>query len=255
MKITTIVISLVLINLLLLGWNASKATPKPSASTQTETTVQQSSVPSITLLSETSLISRAPQPEESSCYTMGPLTSVNELRQTRDQLSGYTVVMYDRQSTAQVDKGFWVYLPAFDSRTQAITAANELSSMGVRDYFVVTSGDNNNTLSLGLFSGRANAEERQQEIRALGYDARLAVRRDNEPRYWVDFRLKEDVEAPWSYIVNSSSTARHLALNCAAIDSEPMLADQTDTGPAREVLAESVVPEAVEDGGEIAQDP
>ena len=252
MKAITIVISLVLINLLILGWNASKATPKPVSQPQTEATVQQSSVPSITLLSETSLISRDPRPADSSCFTMGPLNSVNELRQTRDQLNAYTVVMYDRQTTAQVDKGFWVYLPAYDTRAHAIAAANELASMGVQDYFVVTSGGNINTVSLGLFSARTNAEERQQEIRGLGYDARLLIKRDNEPRYWLDFRLKQDVEAPWSYIVNSSATARRLALNCAAIDSD---IDQTDSQQATGLLAESVVSGAVEDDGELTQDP
>ena len=71
-------------------------------------------------------------------------------------------------------------------REAALAAARELSAQGLRDYFVVTAGDQENTISLGLFRDRGNAETRQREVQALGFSPLLEERTEEIPNYWIE---------------------------------------------------------------------
>ena len=56
----------------------------------------------------------------------------------------------------------------------------------IGDYFVVSSGDQPNTISLGLFKDPANARKRRDEIVAAGFPARMSERSESVPEYWLD---------------------------------------------------------------------
>ena len=94
-----------------------------------------------------------------------------------------------RETRAVRSRGWWVYLPAFPSRNAALTAARDLSAKGVRDYYVVTAGDQENTISLGLFRDGENAVRRRDEVVALGLDAQLNERTEETPEYWLDYAV------------------------------------------------------------------
>ena len=51
-----------------------------------------------------------------------------------------------------------------------LATARSLAAQGVRDYYVVTAGPGENTVSLGLFREQRNAEARLAEVRALGIE-------------------------------------------------------------------------------------
>jgi len=59
----------------------------------------------------------------------------------------------------------------------------------VRDYYVVTAGEQQNTVSLGLFRDQGNAERRRAEIAALGLKPQIDTRTEELPQYWLDFAL------------------------------------------------------------------
>jgi hypothetical protein len=56
----------------------------------------------------------------------------------------------------------------------------------VRDYYVVTAGDQENTVSLGLFRDLANAEKRRDELSAQGFTAVLEPRTEDAAQWWID---------------------------------------------------------------------
>jgi hypothetical protein len=92
------------------------------------------------------------------------------------------------------NRGFWVFLPAQGTREAALAAARELSAQGLRDYYVVTAGDQENTISLGLFRDRGNAETRRREVEALGFTPELQERTEEIPNYWIELAGAPDLD-------------------------------------------------------------
>ncbi len=222
MPLRLIVIGLVLINILLIGWVQSSARLIPPASTvSTPKTPESSPVPHLRLLDKDYELASATLPEARSCYTIGPLQSANESLHTQERLAAFAERIELRQTDAEVERGYWVYIDGQGSREQAVEYANQLGSMGVEDYFVVTGGELENTVSLGLFNGETNARKREAEIRALGFDVQVEPRREVVPQYWIDYELVGNPEMPSDYVIGDDSAARHLSTACPADTAAP----------------------------------
>lgn len=123
------------------------------------------------------------------CFTFGPLRTSLEQQRAIERIRSFAATVWMRQTRATVERGWWVFLPPVASRVEALDQAESIASAGIDDYFVVTSGDMENTVSLGLYSDEDNARRRQAEIQAQGFNAEIGLRREPEPRYWVDYRL------------------------------------------------------------------
>jgi len=121
------------------------------------------------------------------CRRFGPFPTQADARSAMNTLTPLTKRIRMREEHATQTRGYWVYLPAMSSREQALTIARQLSAKGVRDYYVVTAGDQQNTISLGLFRDHGNAEKRRNEVATLGFTPELITRTEELPVYWVDF--------------------------------------------------------------------
>lgn len=152
--------------------------------------------------------------EAALCFSIGPLASELQRQRATDRLRPFVETLRERETVADTDHGWWVYLPPEGSRQDALALARTLADAGVEDYFVVTSGEMENTISLGLFESPDNARVRQGRIRALGFDAQVAVRREEAPRYWVDYRARAGESVPWRPVLRASPGARHLGIPC-----------------------------------------
>lgn len=130
------------------------------------------------------------------CFQIGPFLTQADLRRALNALSTGAERIQFRETRALANRGYWVYLPAQRSRDAALAIARELSGKGVRDYYVVTAGERENMISLGLFRELANASQRHEEVRALGFDAQLQPRSDEIPNYWVDLAVVQGFD--WS---------------------------------------------------------
>jgi hypothetical protein len=147
------------------------------------------------------------------CYTIGPLSSELALQRAEDRLRPFANSIRSRQTQADSDRGWWVYLPA-NSRAEAVSLSRELAGRGVEDFYVVTSGPLENTVSVGLFQSMDNARNRQARIRELGFDVRIEVRRETIDQFWVDYRIDPDERSPWRFIVRSSPGSQHREIPC-----------------------------------------
>ncbi len=126
-----------------------------------------------------------PVPSGFVCTELGPFTSQSALRQATAGLAGAGRIVANRTDVERRTRGHWVHLAPAESRERALAIARDLSAAGVRDYYVVTAGDSENTVSLGLFRDRANAERRQREIADLGYPALLSDRVEDQAVHWL----------------------------------------------------------------------
>lgn len=148
------------------------------------------------------------------CRTLGPFPTQADTRAAMNALTPLSKRIRMRETHATQTRGYWVYLPAMASREQALGAARTLSTKGVRDYYVVTAGDQQNTISLGLFRDQGNAERRRAEIAALGFAPQVNARTEDTPAYWVDFALADPAAPELRSRVNAPRDAREEPIAC-----------------------------------------
>lgn len=144
-----------------------------------------------------------------SCLALGPFATPQDLRSARQALSAQTVRMRSRQEQTSQTSGWWVYLPAAGSRTQALAVARQLAARNINDYFVVSAGDQPNTISLGLFKDPANARKRRDEVAAAGFPARMSERSESVPEYWLDLVVADGGNFDWRSRVRTAGIGSH----------------------------------------------
>ncbi|MDX1625823.1 MAG: hypothetical protein R3323_04870 [Wenzhouxiangellaceae bacterium] len=147
------------------------------------------------------------------CYTIGPLATQVQQRRAEDRLRPFATRIRTRTTMADRDRGWWVFVAAAD-RAGAVRLAQELAERGIEDYYVVADAELPDAVSLGLFEERVNARQRLRRIRSMGYDAQLAVRREDVPQFWVDYRVDPGERSPWRFILRSSPGAKHFEIPC-----------------------------------------
>ena len=135
-------------------------------------------------------MAEAPQPIQPSadavCQRIGPFLTQADLRRVIGALTPVVQRIQFRETRALARRGYWVYMPAQATRDAALATARELAARGLRDYYVVTAGDRENTISLGLFRELDNARKRQADVQGMGFSAELGERTEEIPQYWVD---------------------------------------------------------------------
>ena len=135
-----------------------------------------------------------PMPATAACLTLGPFATPAELRAAMNALTPLVARIQFREAASTALHGYRVYLPAAGSREEALATARQLAARGVRDYYVVTAGAQENTVSLGLFRDLGNAEKRRDELVALGVQPILEPRTTEGPEWWIDFAAEPEFD-------------------------------------------------------------
>ena len=192
----------------------------------TQVPASDAGVPRLVLLSErdrgdeaTQELSAAPESRadqgNDECHSIGTFPTQADVRAAINTLTPLTRRIQFREAHATQARGYWVYLPALATREQALAAARQLSSKGVRDYYVVTAGDQQNTISLGLFRDQGNAERRRSEIAALGFTPQSIARTEELPVYWLDYATDRAHPLDWRSKLGAGAAAlKEQAIGC-----------------------------------------
>lgn len=149
---------------------------------------------------------------ETYCVEIGPFASEPMLEQFVTAQAGSRQMRADIRS-APGDVQYRVYLPVQDSRETAsarLVALREAISERQLGYdsFVISSGELENAISLGLFSEQANALDVEARLATLGYD--VQIREEAKPReeLWLlssDFVSPEQFNLWWLEIAPTSA--------------------------------------------------
>jgi hypothetical protein len=201
MLIRLLVVLLIAMNVGAALWWALRTPPTPAVAA---TTVPD--IPPLRLLAELEPPSPAaaaeavgpPEPDDQRsprrCLEIGPLLTQVDLRRAVNALTPVAERIQFRDTRTLVRRGFRVFIASSGDREAALATARELSARGLRDYYVVTAGSEQNTVSLGLYRDAANAERRRAEVSALGFDPRVEPRDDAIPQYWIDLDIAEGTD-------------------------------------------------------------
>lgn len=157
------------------------------------------------------------EPVGPSCYTIGPLPTLHAQQRAEERLGPFVSMLRLRQTSADRDRGWWVYLPA-TSRSEALQLTRQLAEADVEDYYVVAGGQLENSVSVGLYENIDNARNRQARIRALGFNAQMEIRRESVPQFWIDYQVESGEEPPWRFILRASPGAQRVSIPCFSSD-------------------------------------
>ena len=185
--------------------------PEPAIATASSASATVSASASAPLTAAVDATAATPHVISDSCLALGPFASPQDLRHARQVMATVASRMRSRQELASQTSGWWVYLPAAGSRAQALKQARQLSLRHIDDYFVVGSGVQSNTISLGLFKDPANARKRRDEVVAAGFPARMIERSESVPEYWLDLVVPDGTHSDWRRRVLVAGVGSHSA--------------------------------------------
>jgi hypothetical protein len=137
------------------------------------------------------------RPNTYTCMALGPFATQTDMRNARVALTNQAARMRSRQEQTTQTTGWWVYLPGGGSRDKALELGRRLAAANVGEYFIVSQGDQSNTVSLGLFKDPANARRRREQVVAAGFPAQMTERTETVPEYWLDVVIADNGHADW----------------------------------------------------------
>jgi hypothetical protein len=179
------VISLVLVNLLLLGFQSTRQNTQEVVD-NVRPPAQDSNIPTIYLFNEINQ-DQGLMADNRRCFSLGPFHSADRLEETRVSLQSVSSTLSTRQTQALVEKGYWVFLPSFESFQMAHDALSILNARGLDDVAIIHTREWENAVSLGYFLRHKNALKRERWVVEQGFEPQVRVRRRVEPRYWLDY--------------------------------------------------------------------
>lgn len=175
-------------------------------------------IPRLMLVSEVDHL-QSREANSARCFSIGPLNSLLAQQRAEDRLRPTSLWVRSRQTTSDRDRGWWVYLPA-GSRSAALELTRRLTEAGLEDFFVVTRGDMENVVSVGLYENIDNARTRQRQVRAAGFEAQMEIRRESVPQFWVEYQTEPGMESAWRFIIEASPGAQHREIPCLEVAPE-----------------------------------
>lgn len=218
MLLRSLLVLLACMNLGVATWWAAHREPVPRPLPANEP-----DIPSLTLLAESdrARLATTAEPRENEpaplsagavCQSLGPFADAQSLRRAMDALLPKVERIQFREVEAMSLHGYRVYLPAAANRAQALEAARLLTARGIADYYVVTAGDQENTVSLGIFRELDNATKRRDSVAALGFNAVLEPRTEPVRQWWIDLAAAAGFD--WRSVVKGAQL-KAVAAPCA----------------------------------------
>jgi SPOR domain len=188
--------------------------PSPSATTARAASVAPPAAASASSApaSPASLASSAPTSTAAlsyACMALGPFATQEDLRIARNALSAQVQRTRARQEQTTQSRGWWVHMPPSPSHAAALAQARALAARNIQDYFVVGSGDDQNTVSLGLFKDPANARKRRDQIEGAGFPVQMTERTETVPEYWLDLIPVDSGHFDWRGKIHDPAIGSH----------------------------------------------
>lgn len=110
---------------------------------------------------------------------------------------------------------YWVFVPPLDSRRQAEQLAGRFERSGIRDFYIVRSGEFANALSLGVFSSRDSAIQRASRLaRVVPVEARIEELNLPGKQFWLRLRWPTLPENGWFAGLTEAASAVQTTITC-----------------------------------------
>lgn len=126
-----------------------------------------------------------PDPEATTCFTLGPFKASDKAEATLAKLSEHVMAATVREQGTYSAQHWWVIEATKDERA-AQKRFEELQKKKVADATIISSGEYENMISLGKYASEAQATKRVNALIKLGFRPVVEKHFDNILQYWVD---------------------------------------------------------------------
>lgn len=133
-----------------------------------------------------------------SCLRLGAIESQAAAARTARSLEqGGATVLREGEEAGET-KRYWVMLSPATTAAAAAPALQRLQRAGIKDFYLIRSGENANAISLGVYSAKDSAQRRLQQIRAVKLAPRVEEITLPAKRWWIEFKWPDDGDkAAW----------------------------------------------------------
>lgn len=121
------------------------------------------------------------------CYSLGPFTQKSESEKAQVLLKAKNIESKWIRLRDTSRSGYWVILPASETRKEANKHIRRLKKLKVNDYFLVATGTHENAVSLGVYSQKKLARRRVDEMIRLGFIPRMESVALPRKVYWLNW--------------------------------------------------------------------
>jgi len=122
----------------------------------------------------------------SECRSIGPFEKADDADDVTQTLRGQDYAVSRRSEPGRLFVGYWVNIAATEDRAAAEVITDALRADGLTDFYIVPSGDDQNAISLGVFSELGRAQRRLQQLSDRGFDAQVMQRYQDGEVSWLD---------------------------------------------------------------------
>ena len=130
--------------------------------------------------------------ENLSCFTLGPFKDEKVVSQIKSQLAEHFKQLTIRKIEESERHRYWIFIPPLPSRSDAIATSKLLAKQKIKDYYIVRSGNNNNSISLGHFKEKSHADRRVKQLTRLGFNPQMEVIYRSYNLYWLDYEMADN---------------------------------------------------------------
>lgn len=145
------------------------------------------------------------------CYSLGPFTNKVEADNAQELLKEEKVETNSIRLRDTSRSGFWVILPATDSRKEAKEHIKKLKKLKVKDYFLVVTGSHKNAVSLGVYSQKKLARRRVDDMIRHGFIPRMETVALPRKVYWINWYKDSKLQPKVSTIGDFKKHYTHLS--------------------------------------------
>lgn len=154
------------------------------------------------------------------CYALGPFSDADKVAAVRRQLQSRAARLHVREVASATRRGWRVWLPPQADRAAAQALVERIAAAGFADYFIIASGDEANSISLGRYGSEPTARRRQAALQAAGFTDVRAEALGDAPAAatWIDIAAAAPLgEADASAL----GAQRVLPIDCETVPSAP----------------------------------
>ena len=164
----------------------------------------------------------AASPPSGLCDMVGPFSALLQAEYLQESLAALGVMADVRELEVPEGVGYWVHLPPEASRKEALQRLHEVQAQQI-DSYLIPRGELANGISFGMFSRKALAEARLDEMRELGYAAQMREVTRTHKEIWVVLAAGEGQkidENRWSELLEAENGIEKQQKYCQGVAPE-----------------------------------
>jgi hypothetical protein len=146
------------------------------------------------------------------CFTIGPFVDDAAVSAARLRLQSRVTRLQVRQASI-ARHGWRVWLPSLADRDAAVAMAARIDAAGFKDYYIVPTGSDANSIALGRFGNEEAAKRQQAALAAAGFPAQA------EPlgmvAHWIDVMGGAGLDA--ASLRSATGAAQARPLDCVKL--------------------------------------